>query len=246
MLVEIEHLTKRFGDKVAVDDLSLSIEAGEVVGFLGHNGAGKTTTLKQMVTLLTIDEGRIVVDGHDVAKEPLAAKRAMAYIPDNPDMYDFMTALQYLRFIGDAYGVDPEVQKERIQQLAQRFEIADNLGSTIASLSHGMKQKIALISAFMHRPKLILLDEPFVGLDPKASRTLKELMRESCDAGSSIFFSTHVLEVAEKLCDRLAIIRKGKLIKFGDTHEVIGAESLEEVFFELESETGDAHVVAVD
>lgn len=243
MILEIKHLTKRFGDKVALHDLNLDISEGEIVGFLGHNGAGKTTTIKQIVTLLPIDEGSISVCGHDVATDALAAKRELAYVPDNPDLYEFMKAIDYLHFIGNVFGCDSETLDANIDDLALRFDIRDDLNTKLSDFSHGMKQKIALIGAFMHKPKLILLDEPFVGLDPKSSFEVKKLMREFCDAGASIFFSTHVLEVAEKLCDRLAIIRRGELVVFDDTDKVLGGHDLEEVFLELEAE-GDADAVA--
>lgn len=234
MILEIKHLSKKFGDKVALHDLNLSINEGEIVGFLGHNGAGKTTTIKQIVTLLPIDEGTITVCGHDVKADALAAKRMLAYVPDNPDLYEFMKAIDYLHFVGDVFGCDAHELESNIESYARRLEIFDELNARISEFSHGMKQKIALIGAFIHKPKLILLDEPFVGLDPKSSFELKKMMRELCDEGSSIFFSTHVLEVAEKLCDRLAIIRKGELIRFDNTAAVLGGHDLEEVFLELE------------
>ena len=233
-MLRIEHLTKKYGEKVAVDDLSLHIAPGEIYGFIGHNGAGKTTTLKSAVGILNFDEGEIYIDGISIRENPLEAKRRLAYIPDNPDLYDFMSGIKYLNFIGDVFGVEPGVRKERIHDLAERFKLTADLAQPIASYSHGMKQKLALISAFMHEPRLILMDEPFVGLDPTASHLLKQMMRELCDRGGAIFFSTHVLEVAEKLCDKVAIIKNGQLIRSGTMEEVKGDDSLEEVFLELE------------
>ena len=233
-MLRIEHLTKKYGGKTAVDDLSLHIAPGEIYGFIGHNGAGKTTTLKSAVGILNFDEGEIFIDGISIRENPLEAKRRLAYIPDNPDLYDFMSGIKYLNFIGDVFGVEPAVRKERIHDLAERFKLTADLAQPIASYSHGMKQKLALISAFMHEPRLILMDEPFVGLDPTASHLLKQMMRELCDRGGAIFFSTHVLEVAEKLCDKVAIIKNGRLIRSGTMEEVKGDDSLEEVFLELE------------
>ena len=233
MLV-INHLTKSYGNVKAVNDLNLHIQAGEIYGFIGHNGAGKTTTLKSVVGILDFEEGEILVDGISVKENPLECKKNIAYIPDNPDLYDFMSGIQYLNFIADIFGVDSNVRQQRIEKLAEVFEIKDNLAQPITSYSHGMKQKLAIISAWIHEPKLIIMDEPFVGLDPKASHILKEMMREVCDKGGAIFFSTHVLEVAEKLCDKIAIIKNGVLIKSGTMEEVKGDDSLEEVFLELE------------
>ena len=233
-MLRIEHLTKKYGDKVAVDDLSLHIAPGEIYGFIGHNGAGKTTTLKSAVGILNFDEGEIFIDGVSVKDDPLEAKRRLAYIPDNPDLYDFMSGIKYLNFIGDVFGVAPDVRQERIRGLAERFKLTADLAQPIASYSHGMKQKLAVISAFLHEPRLILMDEPFVGLDPTASHLLKQMMRELCDRGGAIFFSTHVLEVAEKLCDKVAIIKNGRLIRSGTMEDVKGDDSLEEVFLELE------------
>ena len=233
-MLRIEHFTKTYGAKTAVDDLSLHIAPGEIFGFIGHNGAGKTTTLKACCGILRFHQGEIFVAGHSIQKEPLACKRELAYIPDNPDLYEFMTGIKYLNFIADIYQVDAEKRKERIKKYGDIFEITDNLDQPIASYSHGMKQKLAIISAWLHKPKLIIMDEPFVGLDPKASHLLKEMMRQVCDEGGAIFFSTHVLEVAEKLCDKVAIIKSGKLIKDGSMEEVKGDDSLEEVFLELE------------
>ena len=233
-MLRIEHLTKKYGEKVAVDDLSLHIAPGEIYGFIGHNGAGKTTTLKSAVGILNFDAGEIFIDGVSVKDDPLEAKRRLAYIPDNPDLYDFMSGIKYLNFIGDVFGVAPDVRQERIRDLAERFKLTADLAQPIASYSHGMKQKLAVISAFLHEPRLILMDEPFVGLDPTASHLLKQMMRELCDRGGAIFFSTHVLEVAEKLCDKVAIIKNGRLIRSGTMEEVKGDDSLEEVFLELE------------
>ncbi len=232
----IDHLTKTFGEKKAVDDLSLHIAPGEIYGFIGHNGAGKTTTLKSVVGIQQFDSGEIRIGGHSIKDEPLACKRMLAYIPDNPDLYDFMTGIRYLNFIADIFGVDAVARQERIRKYAGLFELTDDLAQPIAAYSHGMKQKLAIISAWLHAPRLILMDEPFVGLDPKAAHILKGMMREVCDEGGAIFFSTHVLEVAEKLCDKVAIIKGGRLIRSGTMEEVKGDDSLEEVFLELEDE----------
>ncbi len=236
-MLRIEHLTKTYGEKKAVDDLNLHIRAGEIYGFIGHNGAGKTTTLKAAVGILPFDQGDIFVDGKSIRREPLACKREMAYIPDNPDLYEYMTGIKYLNFIADIYGVDPQTRGERIRKYADLFELTEDLGQAIAAYSHGMKQKLAIIAAWIHLPRLILMDEPFVGLDPKAAHILKGMMRELCESGGAIFFSTHVLEVAEKLCDKVAIIKGGRLIRSGTMEEVKGDDSLEEVFLELEEET---------
>ena len=233
-MLRIEHLTKKYGEKKAVDDLSLHIEKGEIYGFIGHNGAGKTTTIESVVGILDFDEGEIFIDGKSVKKDSLECKRVIAYIPDNPDLYEFMTGLQYLNFISDIFGVEEKERKERIEKYSTAFEIKEDLASPISSYSHGMKQKLAIISALVHDPKLIIMDEPFVGLDPIASHLLKDIMREKCNEGGAIFFSTHVLEVAEKLCDKIAIIKGGKLIKSGTMEEVKGDSSLESVFLELE------------
>lgn len=235
-MLKIEHLTKVYGGKKVVDDLSLHIQPGEIYGFIGHNGAGKTTTLKSVVGILQFDEGEITIDGISIREQPLACKKKFAYIPDNPDLYDFMTGIKYLNFIADVFGVDENTRQERIRKYAELFELTNDLGQPIAAYSHGMKQKLAIIAAWMHDPKLIIMDEPFVGLDPKASHLLKGMMREVCDNGGAIFFSTHVLEVAEKLCDKVAIIKGGKLIRSGTMEEVKGDDSLEEVFLELEGE----------
>ena len=233
-MLRIEHLTKKYGEKKAVDDLSLHIEKGEIYGFIGHNGAGKTTTIKSVVGILDVDEGELFIDGKSVKKDSLECKRVIAYIPDNPDLYEFMSGLQYLNFISDIFGVEEKERKERIEKYSTAFEIKEDLASPISSYSHGMKQKLAIISALVHDPKLIIMDEPFVGLDPIASHLLKDIMREKCNEGGAIFFSTHVLEVAEKLCDKIAIIKGGKLIKSGTMEEVKGDSSLESVFLELE------------
>ncbi|MGN0570047.1 MAG: ABC transporter ATP-binding protein [Candidatus Fimenecus sp.] len=235
-MLNIEHLTKTFGEKKAVDDLSLHIAPGEIYGFIGHNGAGKTTTIKACCGILQADSGEIYIDGVSVKENPLAAKAKIAYIPDNPDLYEFMTGIQFLNFIGDVFGVREEDRQARIRKYADMFELTNDLAQPISSYSHGMKQKLAVVSALLHEPKLLIMDEPFVGLDPKASHILKELMRELCQNGGAIFFSTHVLEVAEKLCDKVAIIKGGKLIKSGTMDEVKGDASLENVFLELEGE----------
>ena len=236
-MLYIQHLTKRYGEKKAVDDLSLHIAPGEIYGFIGHNGAGKTTTLKAVVGILPFEEGEITINGTPIKADPLTCKRQLAYIPDNPDLYDYMTGSKYLSFIADIFGVGAEERQERIRKYPDLFELTDDLAQPIAAYSHGMKQKLAIISAWLHDPKLIIMDEPFVGLDPKAAHTLKGMMRELCDAGGAIFFSTHVLEVAEKLCDKVAIIKGGKLIRSGTMEEVKGDDSLEEVFLELEEES---------
>ncbi|MBQ1451759.1 MAG: ABC transporter ATP-binding protein [Clostridia bacterium] len=241
-MIEIKNLTKVYGDKKAVDDLSLTIDAGEIYAFIGHNGAGKTTTLKSMTGILQFDEGEILFDGKSIKDAPLECKRMFAYIPDNPDLYDFMTGIQYLNFIADIFEVSQSDRQERIHKYASAFEIESNLAELISSYSHGMKQKLAVISALVHKPKYMLMDEPFVGLDPKAAHILKEYMREVCNEGGAIFFSTHVLDVAERLCDRVAIIKEGKLIKSGTMEEVKGDESLEEVFLELVDEGADVNV----
>lgn len=235
-MLRIEHLTKIYGDKKAVDDLSLHILPGEIYGFIGHNGAGKTTTLKACCGILKYDSGEVVVDGVSMKQDPLACKSKIAYIPDNPDLYEFMTGIQFLNFVADVFGVPESERQQEIRSLADSFEIIADLAEPISSYSHGMKQKLAIISALLHSPKLVIMDEPFVGLDPKASHLLKQLMREICDNGCAIFFSTHVLEVAEKLCDKVAIIKNGKLIKSGTIEGVKGDTSLEDVFLDLEEE----------
>ena len=236
-MLKIQNLTKKYGEKCAVDDLTLHIQPGEIYGFIGHNGAGKTTTLKAAVGLIDFDSGEILVDGESVRINPMECKRKIAYIPDNPDLYDFLTGIKYLDFVADVFGVGGE-RNEKISDLADVFELTADLASPISTYSHGMKQKLAIISAFLHDPKLIIMDEPFVGLDPKASHTLKEMMREHCDRGGAIFFSTHVLDVAEKLCDKVAIIKEGKLIVSGNMEDVKGDTSLESVFLELEDNDG--------
>ncbi|MBO4418675.1 MAG: ABC transporter ATP-binding protein [Oscillospiraceae bacterium] len=236
-MLNISHLTKRYGDKVAVDDLSLHIFPGNIYGFIGHNGAGKTTTLKAAVGIMQFDSGTITIDGLDLKTNPLACKAKLAYIPDNPDLYEFMTGIKYLNFIADVFVVSPADRQARIRELADRLGLTSDLAQPISAYSHGMKQKLAIIAAWIHTPRLILMDEPFVGLDPKASHLLKQMMREHCDRGGAIFFSTHVLEVAEKLCDKVAIIKQGRLIRSGTMEEVKGDDSLEEVFLELEDES---------
>ena len=236
-MLKIDHLTKTYGEKKAIDDLSLHIQAGEIYGFIGHNGAGKTTTLKSVAGILQFDAGEIMVCGKSIRAQPVACKRDMAYIPDNPDLYEYMTGIKYLNFVADIFGVSAEDRQERIRKYADLFELTADLAQPIAAYSHGMKQKLAIISAWLHAPKLIIMDEPFVGLDPKAAHLLKGMMRELCESGGAIFFSTHVLEVAEKLCDKVAIIKGGKLIRSGTMEEVKGDDSLEEVFLELEDES---------
>jgi len=232
-MLKIENLTKKYGEKSAVDGLSLHIQKGEIYGFIGHNGAGKTTTIKACCGILQFEEGEIYVDGVSVRTEPLRCKANIAYIPDNPDLYGFMTGIQYLQFVADIFKVSAADRKARIAKYADMFGLTGDLAQPIATYSHGMRQKLAVISAFLHEPKLIIMDEPFVGLDPKAAHTLKEMMREVCARGGAIFFSTHVLDVAEKLCDKVAIIKDGKLIKAGTMDEVKGDTSLENVFLEL-------------
>lgn len=233
-MLKIEHLTKVYGDIKAVDDLSLTVEPGEIYGFIGHNGAGKTTTLKSIAGILKFESGDIFIDGESVVKNPLSCKKKIAYIPDNPDLYEFMTGMEFLNFIADVFEIPGERRNAKIKEYADVFELTGDLASPISSYSHGMKQKLAIISAFIHDPKLIIMDEPFVGLDPKASHSLKEMMHGVCEAGGVIFFSTHVLDVAEKLCQKVAIIKNGKLIKSGTMEEVKGDESLESAFLELE------------
>ena len=233
-MLNIQHFTKTYGEKRAVDDLSLHIAPGEIYGFIGHNGAGKTTTLKAAVGILQFDAGEITIGGHSIQTEPLACKRLLAYIPDNPDLYDFMSGIQYLNFIADVFGIPAAERWARIEPYADAFELTGDLAQPISAYSHGMKQKLAIIAAWIHDPKLIIMDEPFVGLAPKAAHLLKGMMRELCDVGGAIFFSTHVLEVAEKLCDKVAIIKGGRLIRSGTMEEVKGDDSLEDVFLELE------------
>ena len=233
-MLKIDHFTKTYGEKKAVDDLTLHIRRGEIYGFIGHNGAGKTTTLKSVAGIMQFDSGEILIDGTSIQRDPIGCKKKMAYIPDNPDLYEFMTGMQYLNFVGDIFAIPAAQRKQRIQELADTFELTGDLNQPISAYSHGMKQKLAIISAWIHEPKLILMDEPFVGLDPKASHILKGMMREVCNQGGAIFFSTHVLEVAEKLCDKVAIIKGGKLVRSGTMEEVKGDTSLESVFLELE------------
>ncbi|MBQ3567073.1 MAG: ABC transporter ATP-binding protein [Oscillospiraceae bacterium] len=233
-MLKIQNLTKQYGEKKAVDNLTLHINKGEIYGFIGHNGAGKTTTIKAACGILAYDSGEIYIDGISVKEKPIECKKIISYIPDNPDLYEFMSGIQYLNFVADIFGVDAKSREELIYKYSDMFEITGNLSQLISEYSHGMKQKLAVISALIHKPKLIIMDEPFVGLDPKAAFQLKEIMREICDNGGAIFFSTHVLEVAEKLCDKIAIIKGGKLIKSGKTEDVTGDASLEDVFLELE------------
>ena len=235
-MLKIEHLTKVYGDKKAVDDLSLHIRPGEIYGFIGHNGAGKTTTIKSCCGILQYDSGEVFVDGVSMKENPIACKEKIAYIPDNPDLYEFMTGIQFLNFVADIFGVSAGERQKRIRKYADEFELTADLAQPVSAYSHGMKQKLAIISALIHEPKLVIMDEPFVGLDPKASHILKGIMRDICDKGGAIFFSTHVLEVAKKLCDKVAIIKGGKLIKSGTMEEVKGDTSLENVFLELEDD----------
>ena len=239
-MLKIQHLTKTYGAKKAVDDLSIEIANGEIYGFIGHNGAGKTTTIKACCGILEFEKGTITIDGTSVKDNPLECKKKIAYIPDNPDLYDFMTGIQFLNFIGDIFEVPPQERQERIKKYGDAFNLTKDFAQPISEYSHGMKQKLAIISAWIHEPKLIIMDEPFVGLDPVAAHKLKEMMKEICEKGSSIFFSTHVLEVAEKLCSKVAIIKEGKLIKAGTMEEVKGDSSLENVFLELaQDENGE-------
>ena len=235
-MLKIEHLTKIYGDKKAVDDLSLHIRPGEIYGFIGHNGAGKTTTIKSCAGILQFEQGEITIDGRSVKTDPLGCKQLLAYIPDNPDLYEFLSGIKYLNFVADIFGVSKQDREARIEKYADLFELTGDLAQPISAYSHGMKQKLAIISALIHDPKLIIMDAPFVGLDPAASHLLKGMMREVCNSGGAIFFSTHVLEVAEKLCDKVAIIKSGKLIRSGTMEEVKGDSSLENVFLELEGE----------
>lgn len=233
-MLRITHFTKSYkGGRKAVDDLSLVVEPGDIYGFIGHNGAGKTTTIRSVVGVLDFEEGEIEIDGISIRKDPVACKAVTAYIPDNPDIYEHLTGIQYLNFIGDLYNVSKGEREARIQKYSEEFQITPRLGDMISAYSHGMKQKLAIISALIHRPKLLVLDEPFVGLDPQAAHTLKGIMAELCSNGSAIFFSTHVLDVAEKLCNKIAIIKAGKLITYGKTEDVKGNHSLEDVFLEL-------------
>ena len=233
-MLQIKNFSKTYkGDKKAVDNLDLTVEAGDIFGFIGHNGAGKSTTIKSMVGILDFEEGEILIDGNSIKKQPIACKKVIAYIPDNPDLYDRLTGIQYLNFIADVFNVSAKDREERIEKYANDFEITANLGDLISSYSHGMKQKLAIISALIHKPKLLVLDEPFVGLDPKASLTLKNIMKELCNNGSAVFFSTHVLEVAQKLCNKVGIIHKGELVISGDVEEIVKEKSLEDLFMEV-------------
>ncbi len=232
-MLKIDHLTKIYGEVKAVDDLTLHIEKGEIYGFIGHNGAGKTTTIKACCGILSFDRGEILIDGTSIKADPMACKKKLAYIPDNPDMYEFLSGIKYLNFIADVFQVDKATREAKIKELADKLGLTDDLAQPVKAYSHGMKQKLAIISAFIHSPELIIMDEPFVGLDPKASHILKEMMRKHCDEGGAIFFSTHVLEVAEKLCDKVAIIKQGRLVTWGTMDEVKGDGSLENVFLEL-------------
>lgn len=236
-ILEVRNYSQSYGGDIkACDDVSLTVESGDIFGFIGHNGAGKSTTIRAIVGVLDFDEGEILIDGHSVKNEPMECKKITAYIPDNPDLYDNLTGIQYLRFVADVYEMDPEERDSKISKYADMLEITDALGDLISSYSHGMKQKVAIISALIHSPKLLVLDEPFVGLDPKASFTLKEIMHEMCENGSSVFFSTHVLDVAEKLCNKAAIIKKGKIIASGTMEELTDGQSLESVFLEVVNE----------
>ncbi|MDR1065086.1 MAG: ABC transporter ATP-binding protein [Oscillospiraceae bacterium] len=236
-MLKIDNLTKTFGGKTAVDSLTLHVRPGELYGFIGHNGAGKSTTIKAVCGLLTFDSGEISVCGHSVKREPMEVKRSVAYLPDNPNLYEFLTGIKYLNFIADVYGVKADARRERIRKYGDLFELTGDLAQPVSAYSHGMKQKLALISALLHEPKVIIMDEPFVGLDPKASKAVKGIMRDICDAGGAIFFSTHVLEVAERLCDKIAVISRGKLVASGKMEDVLGQKSLENVFFELEADS---------
>lgn len=233
-MLEIKNFSKSYtGGEKAVDNLNLTVIAGEICGFIGHNGAGKSTTIRSVVGVLDFTEGDIFIDGHSVRQEPLECKKVTAYIPDNPDLYEHLTGIQYLNFIADIFGIDGAARTEAIKKYGDLFEITSDLGSLISSYSHGMKQKVAIISALIHKPKLLVLDEPFVGLDPKAALSLKNIMREMCDEGNAIFFSTHVLEVAQKLCDKIAIIKQGCIVAYGKMEELVQDQSLEEVFMEV-------------
>ena len=233
-MLEISNFSKTYkGGKRAVDCLTLSVRPGEIVGFIGHNGAGKTTTIRAIAGVLGFEEGEILIDGKSIRRDPIGCKKVLAYVPDNPDLYEYLTGMQYLNFLCDVFGVSAKLREKRIREYAQMFEFEKNLGDVIGSYSHGMKQRLALIGAMVHDPKLLILDEPFVGLDPVAAHSFKNLMRGVCDQGGAVFFSTHVLDVAEKLCDKIAIIRQGKLVAFGETDRVRGDSSLEEVFLDL-------------
>ncbi len=238
-MLEIKNLTKKYGEKVAVDDLSLTVQTGQICAFIGHNGAGKTTTLKAIAGILNFEQGEIKIDGIDVKKNPMEAKRILAYLPDNPDLYEYLTGIEYLNFIANIFKMSESDRKQKIEQYAKRIGIFDALQNQISSYSHGMKQKLALVSALIHSPRLLLLDEPFVGLDPISSHEMKLIMQEMAQNGATIFYSTHVLDVAEKICDQVAIIKQGKLVVFGKMEEVKGMQSLENVFLELENDKHD-------
>ncbi len=237
-ILEIKNLSKTFGEKKVLNNVNLSVKAGEIYGFVGHNGAGKSTTIKQVVGALSIDDGEILIDGVDITKDPVACKQIMSYVPDNPDIYDYLTGIQYLNFIGDMFGVDSDQRSEKIKTLTKTLEIDKDLGDLISAYSHGMRQKLVIVGALLHNPKLLVLDEPFVGLDPMAAYNVKEILKEICKSGSSVFFSSHVLDVVEKLCDEIAIIKSGVILKSGKTEDVTGDESLEEVFIEM-AKAGD-------
>ena len=235
VILEIKHYSKSYkGDVKAVDDVSLSVQSGDIYGFIGHNGAGKSTTIRAVVGVLDFTEGEILIDGHSVKDEPMECKKVTAYIPDNPDLYENMTGIQYLNFIADVFNIDVKTREARIKKYADLFELTSALGDLISSYSHGMKQKVAIISALIHEPKLLVLDEPFVGLDPKATFKLKEIMHELCSKGTAVFFSTHVLDVAEKLCNKVAIIKQGRIVQTGTMEEITKGHSLEETFLEAE------------
>lgn len=233
IMLEIKNYSKSYGNKKAADNICLSVDVGDIFGFIGHNGAGKSTTIRAVVGVMDFEDGEIFIDGHSVKNEPLECKKVTAYIPDNPDLYEHLTGIQYLNFIADVFKIDSENRASLIKKYADMFEITSSLGDPISSFSHGMKQKLAIISALLHNPKLLVLDEPFVGLDPKAALTLKNIMKDLCAKGSAVFFSTHVLEVAEKLCNKIAIIKDGKIVACGKTEELVGDKSLEEVFMEV-------------
>lgn len=234
-MIEIKNVTKTYnGEKKAVDDISFTVNDGEIFAFIGHNGAGKTTTIKSIVGILDFEQGDILINGKSIKQQPIECKKEMAYVPDNPDLYENMKAIDFINFICDMYEVDKAERKERIEKYSKMFEMADSLNDEISSFSHGMKQKVALISALAHNPKILIMDEPFVGLDPKAVFDMKEIMKQMCKEGKTIFFSTHILEVAEKLCSRVAIIKQGKIVKVGKMSEIKGDESLEQVFLELD------------
>ena len=243
-MLEIKNFSKSYGNgKKAADDVNITVNAGDIFGFIGHNGAGKSTTIRAVVGVLEFEEGDIFIDGHSVKDEPMECKKVTAYIPDNPDLYENLTGMQYLYFIADLFGIGEKERKERIDIYSRKLEITDALGDLISSYSHGMKQKVAIISALIHEPKLLVLDEPFVGLDPKAAFALKEIMHDLCEKGSAVFFSTHVLDVAQKLCNRIGIIKQGKMVATGDIDDIIGEQSLEEVFLEVTDSKEKSEVI---